>query len=170
MLTDKELVKSACDGDAHSFALLYEKIYKKMYSFALYTLNNEADAKDVVSEAVLDAYTQIKKLKNVDAFNKWIFTILSNKCKNKIKDYYIRREESDIEECTDISDTIIDQGQLLDVRRAFKKLDEQEKTIVSMHHILGYKTKEVAKILGVNENTVRSKESRALKKMREWLT
>ena len=37
--------------------------------------------------------------------------------------------------------------------------------IISMHLFAGYTSKEIAELLKMNENTVRSKESRALKKL-----
>ena len=46
-------------------------------------LGNPADAEDVVSDAVTDAWMTIGKLRSEEAFDGWVFRILSNK-KNKI--------------------------------------------------------------------------------------
>ena len=51
------------------------------------------------------------------------------------------------------------------MRALFFELGEEERMIISMHLFAGYTSKEIAKLLGLNENTVRSKESRALKKL-----
>ena len=53
----------------------------------------------------------------------------------------------------------------LDVRRVFFSLPDEDRMILALHLILGYKTREIAKLLFMNENTVRSKESRAIQKM-----
>ena len=44
-------------------------------------------------------------------------------------------------------------------------LEDEERLIISMHIFAGYTSKEIAKILHMNANTIRSKESRALKKL-----
>ena len=62
------LVKQAKNGDTKAFASLYEIVYEDMYRFALYTLKNPEDAKDVVSDTVLDAFATIGKLKSEEAF------------------------------------------------------------------------------------------------------
>ena len=46
-----------------------------------------SDIKTAVSEAVTDAYASIHKLRSADAFKAWIFRILSNKCKDRLKEY-----------------------------------------------------------------------------------
>ena len=57
------LIKKAKKGDVEAFGELYTTVYKKLYRFALYILKNPQDAEDVVSEAVTDAFTGIRKLK-----------------------------------------------------------------------------------------------------------
>ena len=74
-----KLVKKAKEGNADAFAKLYEEIYQNMYRFALYTLRNTEDAEDVVSEAVMEAFSSIGKLRAEEAFKSWMFRILSNK-------------------------------------------------------------------------------------------
>lgn len=82
-----ELVRRAASGDAHAFATLYSFIYKDLYRFSLYTLQNPQDAEDAVSEAVLDAFSGIGGLRDPEAFKSWMFAILSAKCKQKIRQY-----------------------------------------------------------------------------------
>lgn len=164
MVNESELVRQACKGDAHAFACLYEKIYKKMYAYALYTLNHEQDAEDVVSDTVIYAFEHMESLRIVESFNSWIFKILSVKCKNKIAEYCKKRKEDNIEEINVTAEDVQAENSI-DVRTALSKLNEEERMIVSLHHIAGYKTREIAGILSMKESTVRSKDSRAIKKM-----
>lgn len=93
MKHDLQLVKRAKMGDAEAFARLYEGIYKDMYRFAVYTLRNTSDAEDAVAEAVTDAFAGIRKLKSEEAFRSWMFRILSNKCRDKLREYANRSVE-----------------------------------------------------------------------------
>ena len=158
-----QLVKQAKRGDTEAFASLYADVYEGMYRMALYTLRNTSDAEDVVSEAVMDAFASIRKLRTEEAFHGWIFRILSNKCKDKLKEYMHKNEELDEE----IPEPVHENGiaEDVEVRSVFFLLDPEERLIISMHLFAGYKSREIAEILHMNENTVRSKESRGLKKM-----
>lgn len=69
------------------FAAYYEKVYRELYYFALHTLKNPQDAEDAVSETVTDAFAAVEKLRDNEKFRAWIFQILSNKCRRKLKEY-----------------------------------------------------------------------------------
>lgn len=158
-------IKKAKQGDATAFANLYRQVYEDLYRFALYTLKNKADAEDVVSETVMDAFATIKKLRKEESFKGWIFRILYNKCKDKLREYTKKTAEIP-EDYAEKSETEkVEEGAVM--RALFYELSEEERLIIGMHLFAGYTSKEIGKLLQMNENTVRSKESRALKKLGE---
>jgi len=158
------LVEQAKGKDKEAFAKLYELVYQDMYRFALYTLKNPQDAEDVVSDTVVDAYESIRKLRNADAFKGWIFKILSNKCRRKMKDY--------VNKTAELSEDISIKGDFTEdvaVQEAFMRLTNEERLIISMSIFAGYSSREIGAILKKSDNTVRSDKSRALKKMEQML-
>ena len=156
-----ELVERARNRDVQAFAALYGQIFQELYRFALYVLKNAHDAEDIVSDTVADAYASIHKLRSAESFRGWIFKILSNKCKRKLKEYVNKTAELPETLAGEESDLL----EHIEVRKAFFQLKEEERMILSLHLFAGYKSHEIAAVLHMNENTVRSKESRALKKM-----
>jgi len=52
----------------------------------------------------------------------------------------------------------------------FKRLKEDERLVLSLSVVSGYKSEEIAKITGISANTVRSKAARAKIKLRAMLT
>lgn len=166
-MEEKGLVKRAKRGDVDAFGELYGMVYRKLYQFALYTLRNSQDAEDVVSDTVTDAFESIRKLKSEEAFSSWIFQILSNKCRRKMRDYY--KDEVSLEDPEadkrQMQQSGLEVEDAVDLKQTFFQLEGDERLIVGMHIFLGYKTREIAVFMDMNENTVRSKESRALKKM-----
>lgn len=166
------LVKLARKGDANAFAKLYETVYKDLYYFALYVMKNQQDAEDAVSETIIAAYENIKKLRIEEAFRSWIFKILSNICKKKLK---IRSKKEETETVQQKQEEMAVEGkqnfeEKQDIRDAWKLLTEEERYILSLSVFAGYNSKEIGEILGengksMNTNTVRSKRSRALKKL-----
>lgn len=164
---DKNLVKRAKSGDINAFARLYEKIYSDLYKFALYTLRNPEDAQDAVSDAVVCVYASIHKLRNEDAFKAWMFKILSNICCRKIREY--SKKTVNYDEITDSLSNVSSCDENVILRQLFFELSEEERMIIALHVFGGYTSKEIAKALKMNENTVRSKESRGLKKLADKL-
>lgn len=164
------LVRAAKAGDAAAFTELYKELYRELYHFAYYMLQHTEDAKDAVSDAVMDAWRTIGTLKKEEAFKHWMFAILSNKCKAKLREYVSRPGE-----LTEVlADTLaapqgVTQPEQLQVREEFLKLEDTDRFIIGLHLFGGYKTRELAEALHMNENTVRSRERRALKRLGEAL-
>ena len=179
-MDDKErmvnLVKKAKLGDSHSFAELYEMIYQDLYRAALYRLGNPEDAENIVGDTVLDAYAGINRLKDETAFRAWIFRILSNKCNRQIKEYVARRNMEAASSVKDMAETLssnengMRQAEARSMlSKAFSALSDEEKQIVTLTIYGEYDSGEISSVLELNRNTVRSKYSRALAKMRDRL-
>ena len=163
-MNERLLIKKAKKGDVEAFGELYTTVYKKLYRFALYTLKNPQDAEDVVSETVIAAYENIKKLKKEESFRSWIFTILMNQCKKHFK------QNSETEELKDeITAEEVSQEENYDLLQAFQMLDGEERMILSCSILEGYSSEEIGHMLAMNPATVRSKKSRALEKLRKNL-
>ena len=141
------LVLRAKDGDVHAFAGLYAQIYKDLYRFAVCTLQNLHDAEDAVSETVLDAFSQIGSLRKPESFKSWMFAILSVKCRKKIQDL----------------------SEQLDVQEAFQRLSKEERMMLALKLFAGYSSNEIGALLQLPPGTIRSRQHRALKKMKAVL-
>ncbi|HUM84302.1 MAG TPA: RNA polymerase sigma factor [Lachnospiraceae bacterium] len=156
------LAEKARRGDTEAFSQLYAGVYKDLYRFALYVLGHREDAEDAVADTVLAAYGQIASLRNAEAFRAWIFRILSNRCRRTLKTYVNKTEELD-EELPDPRPDFTENDSL---RAAFACLTEEERVIISLHIFGGYTSREIGKYLHMNDATVRSKESRALARLK----
>ena len=80
------LIKKAIGGDKEAFSKLINEYERKLYIIARSRISNEEDVKDIIQDTIMNAYINLKTLKNIDKFNSWITTILINKC-NK---FYIK--------------------------------------------------------------------------------
>lgn len=145
------------------FSEMYETVYRDLYRYALCLMKNPQEAEDAVSEAVITAYENIHKLKKEEAFKSWIFTILTNKCKKRLKKAL--KETPGREEELSEQATAPDYDLAIDVKKAFFVLSEEEQILVGLSVFGGYCSQEIGEMMRLNPNTVRSKRSRALKKM-----
>lgn len=166
MKPTKELVTQAQSGDVHAFSLLYETIYRDLYRFARYTLRTVQDAEDAVSDTVLEAFSQIKNLREAEAFGAWIFRILASCCSRRIRHYSQSFDELDDSVCAPEADL----SERADLQHAFFSLPEEDRLIISMNLFAGYSSQEIGLLLHMNPNTVRSRQSRALKRLEQQLT
>lgn len=173
MSTDfSQCVKKARDGDADAFAELYSLVYKELYRIALVNLKNQHDASDVVSDTVLEAYSSIKKLKDEKAFKAWIIKILTVKIKRKQKEYIKTRDyQQDLEDLDSVEQEKAEEINYggLEIMEEFRKLNEDERLVLSLSVVSGYTSEEIAKATGLSANTVRSKAARAKIKLRRML-
>ena len=152
-------VDAAKSGNTTAFAQLYSMVYQSMYNMAVYNLNNREDAQDAVSEAVTDAFVQIKTLKDPLAFRSWIVRILYAKIKRKQKSYVMEKG------FVPIADQVVDTD-TIELRSLLSTVEFEERRIVTLSVIFGYTSEEISKITGIKAATVRSKLARTLALLR----
>ncbi|HOA33671.1 MAG TPA: RNA polymerase sigma factor [Clostridiales bacterium] len=170
-MTDvKSNVQKAMSGDADAFAQLYSLYAADLYRFALCYLKNEKDAQDAVQDAVLLAFSKIGSLRNEGAFKSWLFKILSNCCKTRLMKNSAAPVFADISSAEHLgSDEYLPASLKSELLEVLDTLKDEEREIVLLSALAGYKSHEIAKMLGCPSSTVRSRLARALKKMRDQL-
>lgn len=159
-----ELIKQAQKGNSNAFEEIILAYKNTLYKIAKTRLSNIDDIEDAVQETIISAYQSIYKLRDTTKFKSWIITILINKCNriNKKKSKQnISYEEIDIERYVGKCDVFTSIGfdELISI------LSKDEKTIITLFYSEDYTSKEISKILKLNENTVRRKISDARKKI-----
>lgn len=162
--TEWALVSQAKQGDAHAFALLYEKYYKDLYRFALCYLKNTAKAEDAVSQAVLKAYEKLPNLRQDSAFKSWLFQITANECRLLLRNQPEVTLPEDYEQET--KEEGFDQPELDDL---LEVLSDDERMVITLSVFSGYQSTEISKMLTMRPGTVRSLKSRALGKLKQAL-
>ena len=164
----KKDVGLAVRGDREAFSRLYALVYEELYRTAFYSLRNEHDASDAVSETVLDAFRTIKKLRNEEAFRGWMFKILSAKIKRKQSEY--ANPASDIDE-PEYENMLHESFEFesLELAEAMYRIEDEERMILSLSVLSGYTGDEIAKICGINPSTVRSKLMRTKEKLKKLI-
>lgn len=160
----EELVEKAKKKDENAFDELIFLTRKELYLIAKTRLKDEEDIADAMQETILNAYKNLKKLKNSKFFKTWLIKILINEC-NKI---YKKRNKNNIsfeetENYLKVEDISFDN---MGFDTLIENLKNDEKTILTLYYYSNYTTKQISKILKINENTIRSKMSRAKTKIK----
>lgn len=163
----EKLVKAAMNGDKEAFVQIIESLKIDLYKIAKVRLKDEEDILDAIQDTIVSSYKSIKKLTNPEKFKKWIIKILINKCNN----IYLQRKEKSIP-FDEVSENLIQSENdynNLEMEDILKYLTEEEKMIITLYYLEDYKSKEISWILDMNENTVKTKISRAKSKLKQKL-
>ena len=163
----EELVKKAIKNDEEAFNELILMLEKEMYLIARTRLNNEDDIADAIQETIISCYQNMHKLKNEKLFKTWLIKILINKCNRvhrKKSKYNISFEDKEFEKYIKTEENL---GENIEFEILIKDLNSEEKLILTLFYCSEYTTKEISKILKINESTIRSKILRAKEKLKK---
>ncbi len=163
----EELVEKAKKNNEEEFNLLILSVQKEMYLIAKSKLKNEEDIADAIQETIFSCYRNLKKLREPKFFKTWLIKILLNEC-NKIykkrRKNHISYEEQEMEKYVTAQDNSLDN---INFEILIRNLSNDEKLILTLYYYLGYSTKEISKIISLNENTIKSKMHRAKLKLKD---
>ena len=156
------LVKRAKHGDSEAFITLIEECKMTLRRVALGYLKNDEDAADVIQDTILDAYEHIGALKKEEYFKTWLVRILINHC---TKNYRSNKRKAYLEE--DCAEEACCNGRAeLEFRELLSILPDDSRIIFQLYFGEQFTTKEIAELLGMNENTVKSRLHRGKEQLR----
>ena len=164
---DENLIIRMAAGDGSAFKELYEQTSSAVYGLALSILKNTHDAEDVMHDAFIKAYTSAVTYKPMGKPLAWMLTIVRNLCLNNIRAGKVCEELSEYD---DLAGSLSDSEAALDrmvLEAAMNILDAEERQIVVLHAMAGFKHRVIAEILDLTTGTILSKYNRAMKKMRK---
>ena len=129
------------------------------YRFAFTYTNNQQDAEDVVSESIIKAINASGNLKDSSKVKTWFFRIVSNTAIS-----YINRNKKVIpfDEITD-DETYLDSYNFSSLNDVIEKLSKEYLEIITLRYFEDMKLKDISEVIGVNENTVKTRLYKALK-------
>ena len=162
----KKLIINARDGDNEEFDALVYKIKDDLFRIAKSRLLDENDASDAVQETIITMYRLLPELKKTSSFKTWIVKILINKCNDIYNNRHVN-ESISLDDEFNVNKVYTIDKNINEEYEIFKVLDEEERTLITLFFIEGYKSKEIAKMFNMNMNTVKTKILRAKNKMRK---
>lgn len=169
----EELVEKAKNKDMASFEKLVQNIRNDLYRIAQTRLENIEDINDAIQDTLLMAYKSIKKLEKSQYFKTWIIKILINEC-NKIYEnnnkhlrlfQKIRSNKKAYYEDTNFIHNV--EGKI-ELEKIYKKLKYEEKICITLFYNSKYTIKEIAEILNISPNTVKSRIMRGKQKIKKY--
>ncbi|MCD4786520.1 MAG: RNA polymerase sigma factor [Candidatus Eremiobacteraeota bacterium] len=179
-LNDKQLIDAHYKGDASAFDELHRRYFSRSYRLSYKFLRNHHDAEDCSQEILVKIFeTKVKNRYDPTkgaSFKTWADRIAANtvinyhkKRKKSARDTSFDETYQAPDENTSISrEPIIDKSvpNKLMILSCFEIITEEEKFIVILHIVIGFKQKEIAVIMGISAPRVNQKLKRALNKLK----
>lgn len=159
----EDLVKKAMKGDGQAFVELMEKYKQSMYKVARSYLNNKEDIADAIQDSIEACYCGLPYLNKTEYIHTWLIRIVINKCKNTRRK---QKREYLIEEFPENADICVEFEQC-EFENLMQSLDEKYRTVLLLYYGEGFKIREIAQILDMEESTVKSRLARGREKVKE---
>ena len=176
--TDKELWLRAMDGDGSAFAFLFKRHRDRVFVHSLRLVKTPFEAEDVTAMVFLEAWRCRSKIRLVnDSMLGWLLVAATNVARNKLRSTLryerLLRKLPQCQVVPDHSDLVADtvdgdrRSQLL--HRAYRSLGRQDQEVIALCVLEDMTTAEVSELLGIPSGTVKSRLSRAKRRLSQLM-
>lgn len=147
---------------------LYRRTSASVFGYALSVLKNAQDAEDVMHDLYMLVWSGAEKYRAQGKPMAWIMTVTRNLCLQKCREYRRRSDipQEDWESYIGGNSGITPEDKAV-LSECLKTLSDEERQIVTLHAVTGFKHREIAKLLETPLPTILSKYNRALKKLQK---
>jgi RNA polymerase sigma-70 factor (ECF subfamily) len=172
--SDEALIGRIAGGDKLAMQVLFARHHVRVFRFVLRLVRDQTQAEDLISEVFLDVWRQAGRFEARSAVSTWLLAIARYKALSALR----RRpdEELDEEAAAAIEDPADDpevalekkdKGEIL--RKCLTALTPEHQEIIDLVYYHEKSVEEVAEIVGIPENTVKTRMFYARKRLAELL-
>ncbi|MGJ9458314.1 RNA polymerase sigma factor [Oceanobacillus sp. CF4.6] len=159
-MVDQEirLIKKIKKGNQQAFKKLYD-IYADYSLRTAYAItNNNSDASDIVQETFIKVYRNIDSFDIKKPFQPWFYQILVNESRRYMKKKSKEAISMENERLLDrLNHQIEEERDFEQLESAMEQLDEHHRTVLILKYLNGFSEKDIAEVLELNVNTVKSR-------------
>ena len=177
--SDAQLIQQVLQGNQEAFSPLVKKYQKGVHALAWRKIGDFHIAQEITQDAFLKAYRQLRTLKDPNAFSGWLYVIVARECLDWLRKNRIPMESLDTADSSEVDkvsysqyvaekqEEEADETRREVVKELLKKLPESERTVMTLHYLGEMTIKAISEFLGVSQNTVKSRLSRARNRLRK---
>ncbi len=177
--SDAQLIQQVLQGNQEAFSPLVKKYQKGVHALAWRKVGDFHIAQELTQDAFLKAYRQLRTLKDHNAFSGWLYVIVARECLDWLRKNRIPMESLDTADSNEVDkvsysqyvaekqEAEADETRREVVKELLKKLPESERTVMTLHYLGEMTIKAISEFLGVSQNTVKSRLSRARNRLRK---
>ncbi|HEY1546041.1 MAG TPA: sigma-70 family RNA polymerase sigma factor [Xanthobacteraceae bacterium] len=172
--SDEVLIGRIAKGDRLAMQVLFARHHVRVYRFVLRLVGNPTTAEDLISEVFLDVWRQADRFEGRSAVSTWLLAIARFKALSALRkkpDEELDEEAAEaIEDTSDNPEVSLEKKDKSAVlRECLVKLSPEHREIIDLVYYHEKSVEEVAEIVGIPENTVKTRMFYARKKLAELL-
>ena len=172
--SDAELIVRVAGQDQTAIEVLFGRYQVRMYRFILRKVRSEAVAEEITNEVFMEVWRNAARFEGRSSLSSWMFGIAHNRAVSSLR----KRREAELDDdyaskiADDDDDPEVvsqkaDKGALL--RACMDRLSDDHKTIIDLVYYHEKSIAEVADVVGIPQNTVKTRMFYARKKLSEFL-
>ena len=171
--TDAALIYRTLNGDDNAFAELVKKYQKQVHALVWRKIGDFHTAEEITQDVFLKAYQRLATLKKPQSFVSWLYVIAANDCST-----WLRKKRLWMQSLEDTSGTQLEKatysGYLIAenertaaeaqrdvVKKLLAKLQESERTVMTLYYFGEMTCREISEFLGVSVGAIKSRLDRA---------
>ena len=173
-----DLVQNAIRGTSEAFGRLVVMYQDRLFTSIIHIVRSHCDAEDIVQDAFVQAYVKLGTFRGGSAFYTWLYRIAINLAISRTRR---RRRRLSVEETQEITgheppdpggsptERLMRAEDAAAIQQALDSLSEDHRAILVMRGVEGFDYETIAKVLGLNPGTVRSRLHRARAQLKRQL-
>ena len=178
---DGSIARRIAHGDRVAFELLMRRHNRRLYRLARATLRDGAEAEDALQEAYLQAFRAMGQFRGDASLSTWLSRLVLNECLGRIRRHDRRENVIPMVAANDrVTDACVDNSESPDaamaraqvrnlLERRVDELPDSFRTVFVMRSVEDLSVAETSALLGIPEETVRSRHFRAKSMLRAAL-
>lgn len=177
------IARRIAGGDHVAFERLMRRYNRRLYRLARAVLKDPAEADDVLQDAYLSAYQSLRQFRGDAALSTWLSRLVLNECSARLRRHHRRQNvipmvsstnRPDVDtvaaQDSDLPEQATGRAQMRDLlEHKLDELPEPFRLVFVMRSVEEFSVQDTAQILGIPEDTVRSRHFRARSLLREAL-
>ncbi len=167
---DELTLAGAKRGDMRACEIIYRKFHTQSFNVAVRICKNRELAQDVTQEAFITAFKRMHQYRGDSPFWGWLRRVIVNHAISALRKLP-RHDAVELEDY--MSPRHGDQegmGHCMDLEQALQQLSEQDRIVVWLHDVEGYKHREIAQLVGKTESYSKTRLNRARARLRALIS
>jgi RNA polymerase sigma factor (sigma-70 family) len=167
---DEFTLAGAKRGDMRACEKIYRQFHKQAFSVAVRICNNRELAQDVTQEAFITAFKRVNQYRGDSPFWGWLRRVIINHAISALRKLP-RHDAVELEDYMSPRNGDQDgMGQCMDLEQALAQLSDEDRLVVWLHDVEGYKHREIAKLAGKTESYSKTRLNRARAKLKTLIS
>ena len=176
---DTQLIQRILEGDDTAFSALVRKYQKSVHALAWRKIGDFHIAEDITQDTFLKAYQKLSTLKKPQRFASWLYVIAANHCSTWLRKKRLWTQSledtnsAQLEKAT-YSGYVIEENERTTaeaqrevVKKLLAKLQESDRTVITLYYLGGMTYEEISEFLGVSVAAIKNRLYRARRRLKE---